>query len=45
MASTICGNTAPLGADLSNYGTATLQDSDVCVIFNTGTLTIVRKRR
>jgi hypothetical protein len=30
--SDVCGNLAPLGADLYNLGTATLHDSTVCVI-------------
>jgi hypothetical protein len=30
--STVCGNTAPWGADIANYGTATVTNSDVCVI-------------
>jgi hypothetical protein len=28
----VCGNLAPLGADLSNLGNVTLNDSTVCVI-------------
>jgi hypothetical protein len=40
--STICGNTAPAGSgqDLNNHGTASLNDSDVCDIANTGTLMV-----
>ncbi len=39
--STICGNFAPSGADLSNTGTVTLTNSDVCIINQTITTTIV----
>jgi hypothetical protein len=38
--STVCANSAPLGADLYNAGSATLLDSDVCIISNTGMLTV-----
>jgi len=31
--STVCDNSAPLGADLSNHGTATITNSDVCDIY------------
>jgi hypothetical protein len=36
----VCGNSAPVGPDLANYGTATLLHSDMCGIANFGTLTI-----
>jgi hypothetical protein len=37
--STVCGNSAPTGADLFNYGSVTLQKSDVCLIDGSGSLT------
>jgi hypothetical protein len=39
--STICGNSAPVGADLNNYGIFTLTNSDVCVIALAPTITTV----
>lgn len=39
--SILCGNFATSGADLSNYGTAILTNSDVCVINQTITTTTV----
>jgi hypothetical protein len=37
--STACDNSAPTGADLYNAGSATLQNSDVCLIDGSGALT------
>jgi len=37
--STICGNSAPLGADLSNHGIATLTNSDICIMDPASTTT------
>ena len=37
--STVCGNSAPTGADLYNNGSATVQNSDICLIDGSGSLT------
>jgi hypothetical protein len=38
--STVCDDSAPVGADLYNAGSATLIDTLVCMIANTGQLTV-----